>query len=179
MLAACYLHNRTYHSGADGIPVTLLTGQTPDLSHLKVFGSPAYVHIPASQRRKMDDTAFAGVMVGYSTDTYGYLVYNPTTRRVVTTRHVRFDETFNGRLSEEGTHHQSTHPPAEVVDHQPTVDYSSSSSDDEDVITTMRITRSMAAPATPPTAAAIPVAVQPAIPTPIPPQLPPTPAKSH
>ena len=50
----------------------------------------------------MADTAFKGILVGYPTDTYGYLVYNPQTRRVITTRHVRFDETFAGRLSEEG-----------------------------------------------------------------------------
>ena len=54
MLTACYLNNMTYQFGADGIPIMLLTGQTPDLSHLKIFVCPAYVHIQASQRRKMD-----------------------------------------------------------------------------------------------------------------------------
>ena len=113
MMTTCYPNNRSYHSGADGIPIVLLTGQTSNLSHLRIFGCPAYVHIPASQRRKRDDTTIAGVMVGYSTETYGFLVYNSATRRVVTTRHVRFDETFNGRLSEEGTslHRLSTQPP--------------------------------------------------------------------
>ncbi len=102
MMTFCYMNNRVYHSGVDGIPVTLANGHTPDLSHLRIFGCPAYVHIPADQRRKMTDTAFQGILVGYPTDTYGYLIYNPRTRRVITTRHVRFDETFGGRLSEEG-----------------------------------------------------------------------------
>ena len=91
MLAACYLDNRTYHAGANGIPITLVTRNTPDLSRLRIFGCPTFVHIPAQHRRKMEDTAFRGVLLGYSTDTYGYLVYNPKTRQVVTTRHVRFD----------------------------------------------------------------------------------------
>ena len=131
MLTACYLNNRVYHSGVNGIPVTLANGHTPDLSHLRIFGCPAYVHIPAEQRRKMTDTAFEGILVGYPTDTYGYLVYNPKTRRVITTRHVRFDETFGGRLSEEGISHQrppnpqSTQPPTAQVPVP-------SSSDDED-----------------------------------------------
>ena len=102
MLTTCYLHNRTHHNGANSILVTLANGHTPNLSHLRIFGCPAYVHILADQRRKMTDTAFQGILVGYPTDTYGYLVYNPRTRRVITTRHVRFDETFSGRLSEEG-----------------------------------------------------------------------------
>ena len=128
VLTACYLNNRTYHSGVDGIPVTLATGVTPDLSHLRIFGCPAYVHIPANQRKKMADTAFKGVLVGYPTDTYGYLVYNPQTRRVITTRHVRFDETFAGRLSEEGEivvqqSTQTSRPPPPVSDYDSDDDF--------------------------------------------------------
>ncbi len=61
----------------------------------------------------MANAAFKGILIGYPTDTYGYLVYNPATKRVTTTRHVRCDETFDGRLSEEGTARPtiSTQPP--------------------------------------------------------------------
>ena len=119
MLSACYLNNRTWHHISEGVPITLVTGQIPNLSHLKIFGRPSFVHIPAGQRKKMSDTAFARILVGYPTDTYGYLVHNPKTRKVITTRHVRFDETFNGRLSEEGktlsAAIQSTQPPAPLT----------------------------------------------------------------
>ncbi len=119
MLNACYLNNRTWHHNSEGVPVTLATGHIPNLSHLKISGCPAFVHIPARQRKKMSDTAFAGVFVGYPTDTYGYLIYNPKTRRVITTRHVRFDGTFNGRLSEEGKtlspNIESTQPPVPII----------------------------------------------------------------
>ncbi len=101
MLTACYLNNRSYHTSVEGIPVTPTTGHVPDLRHLRTFGCPTYVHISANHRRKMPNTAFKGIFVGYSNDTYGYLVWNPTNRQVITTRHVRFDETFNGRLSKE------------------------------------------------------------------------------
>ena len=58
MLMACYLHNRIYHNGVSGNTVTLANGHTQDISHLRIFACPAYVHIPADQRRKMTDTAF-------------------------------------------------------------------------------------------------------------------------
>lgn len=131
MLSACYLNNRTWHHSAEGVPITLVTGNVPNLSHLKIFGCPTFVHIPAGQRKKMSYTVFTGILVGYPTDTYGYLVYNPRTRKVITTRHIRFDETFNGRLSEDGkmpptTNIKSIQPPAPTIytssdnDKQPT-----------------------------------------------------------
>ena len=50
----------------------------------------------------MDDKAFKGIMVGYSNDSPGYMIYNPATMRTIVTKHVRFDETFGGRLRMEG-----------------------------------------------------------------------------
>ena len=96
--ADVYLHNKSPHSGVGGIPLQLLTGTPVKLSHLVTFGCPAYVHIPSHQRRKLEDKAFEGIMVGYSTDSPGYIIYNKQTRRTVVTKHVRFDETFKGRL---------------------------------------------------------------------------------
>ena len=48
-----------------------------DLSRLRVFGCPAYVHIDKSCRRKLDARAWKGVFVGYATDSPVWLVYNP------------------------------------------------------------------------------------------------------
>ena len=46
-----------------------------------------------------------------SNDSPGYIVYNPTTRRTIVTKHVRFDETFGGRLKPKET------PPGDNNDH--------------------------------------------------------------
>ncbi len=70
MLNACYLNNRTWHHNFEGVPVTLATGHVPNLGHLKIFGCPAFVHIPGGQRRKMSDTAFERGMLGID-DTKG------------------------------------------------------------------------------------------------------------
>ena len=69
-----YLHNRTPHAGVGGIPLQLLTRTPVKLGHLVTFGCPAYVHIPGHQRRKLDDKAFEGIMVGYSTDSPSYII---------------------------------------------------------------------------------------------------------
>ena len=109
---ACYLHNRIPHRITEGIPIEKITRTPAKLGHLVTFGSPAYVHIIKPQRRKLDEKAFKGIMVGYSNDSPGYMVYNPTTRRTVVTKHVRFDETFGGRLSP-----IKETPPGDIKDH--------------------------------------------------------------
>ena len=133
-LTAVYLHNRLYHSGCNGVPITLLTGMVPNLSHVRTFGCPAYVHVPHHQRKKMEDTAFEGILVGYDINTpSGYLVYNSRTRRTISTKHVRFDETFGGRLAEEGM----KQPPEDSKPQPQSFPLADSSSDDEDPIFTL------------------------------------------
>jgi hypothetical protein len=58
---------------------------------MRVFGCPAYVHVDKSQRRKLDDRAWTGIFVGYASESPAWLVYNPATRRVVSSRNVVFD----------------------------------------------------------------------------------------
>jgi hypothetical protein len=57
-----------------------------------VFGCPAYVHVDTSQRRRIDDRAWKGVFVGYATESPAWLVFNPATRRLVSTRNAVFDK---------------------------------------------------------------------------------------
>ena len=90
--AAVYIRNRVWSSGAGDIPYRLVTGRNPDLSCLRVFGCPAYVHVDRSQRRKLEPRAWKGVFVGYAPDSPAWLVYNPATRRMIRSRNVRFNE---------------------------------------------------------------------------------------
>ena len=68
------------------------TEKLPDLSNLRVFGCPAYLHIDVSRRRKFGDKAWKGVFVGYAPDSPAWLVYNPVTRNVIRNRNVVFNE---------------------------------------------------------------------------------------
>ena len=56
--AAVYIMNRTPTVAIHGMmPEEKFTGKKPDLSHLKVFGCLAYVHIPDELRSKLDPKA--------------------------------------------------------------------------------------------------------------------------
>jgi hypothetical protein len=68
MAAAVHLRNRVHSSGAGGIIFTLATGRQADLSSMRAFGCPAYVHVDKSQSRKLDDRAWKGVFVGYASE---------------------------------------------------------------------------------------------------------------
>jgi hypothetical protein len=49
---AVFLHNRTYRSRVDGIPLTLATNQTANLSYVRIFGCLAYTHEDSALRKK-------------------------------------------------------------------------------------------------------------------------------
>jgi hypothetical protein len=92
MAAAVHVRNRVHSGGTGGVPFTLATGRRADLSSMRIFGCPAYVHVDKSKRRKLDDRACKGVFVGYASESPAWLVYNPATRRVMNSRNVVFDE---------------------------------------------------------------------------------------
>ena len=43
----------------------MYTGNKPEVSHLKIFASPVYVHIPKEKRTKLDPSGKNGIFVGY------------------------------------------------------------------------------------------------------------------
>ncbi|MCO5560990.1 hypothetical protein L7F22_014610 [Adiantum nelumboides] len=67
-------------------------GKKPYVSHLKVFGCIAYVHVPNELRMNLDPKAKKCVFIGYSIEQKGYNCYSPVTRQVRVTRDVVFDE---------------------------------------------------------------------------------------
>ena len=74
----------------------LYFGTKPNLRHLRVFGSIAYVHVPKEKRRKLDAKAEKCILVGYSDEQKGYKCYNPRTKQAHVSRDVVFDESCHG-----------------------------------------------------------------------------------
>ena len=93
-LTVAYVRNRVWHSGAGCIPFQKVTGNKPDLSLLRVFGCPAFVHIESSRRKKLEPKSWQGIFVGYAFDSPAYLVYNPATGNVIRSQNVVFNETW-------------------------------------------------------------------------------------
>ena len=61
-----YVQNRLSHSALESkTPEEMYTGKKPELSHLKIFGCPVYVHIPKEKRTKLDLSGKKGIFVGY------------------------------------------------------------------------------------------------------------------
>ena len=81
---ACYLVNRSPSSMLeDNTPHEVWTGKKPSLSHLRVFGCDAYVHVPKKKRTKLDNKSERCIFIGYKDGLKGYKLWNPETRKVV------------------------------------------------------------------------------------------------
>ena len=64
---AVYIMNRTPTAAIHGMtPEERYTGRKPDISHLKIFGCIAYVHVPNELRSKLDSKAEKCIFIGYS-----------------------------------------------------------------------------------------------------------------
>ncbi|GKA22777.1 retrovirus-related pol polyprotein from transposon TNT 1-94 [Tanacetum coccineum] len=90
---ACYTQNRsiiipilektTYH---------IINDRKPSIKHLHIFGCTCYLTRDGENLDKMKEKGDPCILVGYSTQSKGYRVYNKRTRLIVESIHLRFDE---------------------------------------------------------------------------------------
>ena len=73
-------------------PYECFYGRKPDVSHFKVFGCKAYMHVPKENRKKWDSKTKKCIFVGYSITSKGYRLYDPVSRKISVSRDVLFDE---------------------------------------------------------------------------------------
>ncbi|KAG8496293.1 hypothetical protein CXB51_009141 [Gossypium anomalum] len=91
--SSVYLLNRLpTHAVKDKTPFEAWYGLKPSVSHLKVFGCVCYVVVPAERGTKLEERSVPCIFVGYSSDKKGYRVYDPSTRKILVSRDIRFDE---------------------------------------------------------------------------------------
>ncbi|CAM8927908.1 unnamed protein product [Rhodiola kirilowii] len=101
MNSACYVLNRCYlRPNLNKTPYELLNGRTPNISHLRVFGSKCYVHNNGkNQLGKFDPRSDEGIFVGYALHSKAYKVLNMRTKLIEESVHVIFDEESMGKDS--------------------------------------------------------------------------------
>jgi hypothetical protein len=75
-------------------PYELLLSHTSSYDHLRVFGSLCYPNIVASSPYKLARHSVLCIFLGYPAESKGYRCYNLKSRRVITSRHVTFDESI-------------------------------------------------------------------------------------
>ena len=64
-------------------PKEAFFGKRPDISHLRIFGSPVYIHVTKDARKKLEPTAEVGIFLGYTDKAHNYRVYFPDNRKAV------------------------------------------------------------------------------------------------
>ncbi|TXG70982.1 hypothetical protein EZV62_005917 [Acer yangbiense] len=73
-------------------PQEAWSSHKPSVSHLRVFGSIAYIKVPETRRTKLEVKGEKCILVGYGDRTMGYRLYNPITKKVIFSRDVIFEE---------------------------------------------------------------------------------------
>lgn len=90
---AAYVINRSPSRVlAEVTPFEKWTGKKPNLSHLKIFGTKAMVHVPKQNRQKWDSKSRELIFVGYCDNTKGYRLYDQVSKKIVISRDVIFVE---------------------------------------------------------------------------------------
>jgi len=89
---AVYVLNRTVWTSGAVTPYEAWAGKAPNLKHLRIFGSDAYVHTPKQFTRKFDARASKKIFVGYTEESTNYRVYDPESKKVSIARNVVFNE---------------------------------------------------------------------------------------
>ena len=69
------------------VPIQKWTGDKQSVSHLKVFGSVCYKHVPEARRQKLDDRSKVMILIGYHS-TGAYKLYCPETNKIEFSRDV-------------------------------------------------------------------------------------------
>jgi hypothetical protein len=90
---AVYLRNRVIGKALPEMtPYEAWFGRKPNLSHLRMFGCSAYMHIPADERSKFSPKARKCVFVGYCETQKGFRLWDSVRRRIFVSRDVIFNE---------------------------------------------------------------------------------------
>jgi hypothetical protein len=71
-------------------PHEVWSGKNPSLSHLKVFGCDAFVHVPREKRIKLDKKSVKCIFIGYREGMKGYKLWDLASRKTMYNRDVVF-----------------------------------------------------------------------------------------
>jgi hypothetical protein len=91
---ACYCSNRLYcHEKLGKTPYELLNGRKPNIAYFRVFGCKCYILKKGTRLSKFEKKCDEGFLLGYSTTSKSYRVWNLTNGTLEEVHDVEFDET--------------------------------------------------------------------------------------
>ena len=95
-----YVQNRTPHRVLENkTPEKVFSDKKPEVSHLRIFSCPMYIHIPKEKRMKLDSLGKKGIFVGYIERSKSYRIYFPGFKKIDINRDVTFDEELTYKKS--------------------------------------------------------------------------------
>nr|GEW74970.1 hypothetical protein [Tanacetum cinerariifolium] len=90
---ACFTQNRSIiHRLFNKTPYELINGKKLDISFLHVFGALCYPKNDREDIGKLGAKGDIGFFIGYSADSYAYIIYNRRTKKILETMNVSFDK---------------------------------------------------------------------------------------
>jgi hypothetical protein len=92
MVTANYTRNQLPSRVHGKTPWEKFFGEKPDVSHMRVFGACAYMHIPKENRKKMQSVSERGVFVGYEPNCKAYKVLQEKDAQILVSRDVIVNE---------------------------------------------------------------------------------------
>nr|GEY55327.1 hypothetical protein [Tanacetum cinerariifolium] len=93
IVAACYTQNRSIIIPThEKTPYHIINDRKPSMKHLYIFCCICYITRYGKNLDKIMEKRDQCILVGYSTQSKGYRVYNKRTRMIVESIHIRFDE---------------------------------------------------------------------------------------
>ena len=80
----CYLKNRSPTSTlVNKTPHEVWSSKKPSITHLKVFGCDAFMHVPNEKMSKLDNKVEKCIFVNYKDGIKGYKLWNPIIRKII------------------------------------------------------------------------------------------------
>jgi hypothetical protein len=93
IITSVYVQNRLFHSALGfKTPEEMFTRKKPEVSHLKIFGCPIFMHIPKEKRNKMEPSGKKGIFVGYCEVSKAFRIYILGHHHIEISRDVTSDE---------------------------------------------------------------------------------------
>ena len=90
----CFYINRLYcHPMLEKTPYELLNGRKPNITYFRVFGCKCYILKKGTRLAKFDKKCDKGFLLGYSTTSKAYRVWNLDSATLEEVHDVEFDET--------------------------------------------------------------------------------------
>ena len=114
---ACHASNRLYlHRLLKKTSYELLTGNKPNVSYFRVFGSKCYILNKKHRHSKFSPKCYEGFLVGYPSNGHGYRVFNNVTKIVEEVGDVKFDETNGSQVEHLVSSNAGNSLPQELMD---------------------------------------------------------------